>query len=1626
MNQRLPWLFIFLLVSSFAVGQTNLYHNEWIDYSKTYYKLKVMGFGSDNVGSPVRNGIVRIPYSTLAAAGLSNASSENFQLWRDGEEVPVYISAPSGPLGANDFIEFFGEINNGKLDKELYLDPDYQLNNKWSLQTDTAAYFLTINTSHANKRFVTASNNVAVNTLQPDKYFMYTVGRYFRNEISGGFAASLGKSLYSSSYDKGEGWVSRAIRPNAGCGTATLPQSFVALHPYLQGPLMTLKLNTVGDAQDSRTVTVKIDSDSITTYQMDYINYVKAEAMIDVSKISAGSTTFYVVNNSPAACDEMRTAMIELTYPRVFDMGGASYFNFTLDTSAKGRFIAITNFNNGGVPPVLYDVSNGKRYVGDISNPDTIKIALDPSPNVPYKLVLTTQAGNYYKAIQNIQTRNFIDYSNAANQGNYLIISNPLIYGNGSTNYVEQYRQYRSSAAGGSFTAKVIDANELADQFAWGVKKHPLSVKNFLRYARKTFADSPKYVFIIGKGVTYDQYRENESDPVAEQLNLVPTWGSPASDNLLASDDFTALPAMPIGRLSAVTPQEVGDYLLKVQQHDSIQHTAVQTIASKGWMKNVIHIAGASDDGIGNQIDGYLQGYKKIISDTSFGANVIDFSKNSDPAGYPAAVNSFGQIYENGASLITYFGHSSNTSLDFNLDNPDKYNNPYKYPVFIANGCSSGNNYAFEPDRLNTKSTISEKFVLSPQRGAVGYLASTNFGVINYLDLYTLNFYKALGTTKYGQSVGVVLKEAISASLNATGSNDYFSRVHAEQYAFNGDPAITIDLSSLPDYVIEQPQIEVPSFVSVADTGFQVKVKVNNIGRATNNAVTLQIKRESPNGETTTIVTKTFTSINLVDSFIVNIPVVANRDKGINKITAFADFNNSVAEVSENNNSATIEVLVSEDEIRPIFPYNYAVITQPDVKLSASTVNPLNVSRAYMMQLDTTALFNSAFKITKSITSTGGVIEFDPGFFYKSGIRYYWRVAPDSSSHWVNSSFVYKSNSIAGFEQGHLYQNLQSALTRLSADSTTGKYSFQNKLHNLFITNSIYPTSGTEDEQFSISVDGSNYIRSACSGHSVIFNVFDSLTFEPWKNLTQPFNAAATCDVGREYNFEYQYLNSGTRKNAMDFLDAVPNGSYVSVRLILDDPYTATASQWAADTAIFGKGNSLYHRLKQNGFKAIDSFYYPRTWAFVFRKGDTTFTPVYTLSNGLYDRITLSVNCLTTQTQGYITSPVFGPAKTWKNVYWYGYSEENGNDVPLVNVYGIKNDNSDTLLYSLDSSKHNFDISSVSAIQYPYIRLQMSNADSVSATPYQLTDWGLGYIPVPEGAVAPNLYFNIPDTLGTADNDTLHAEFAFKNVSKADFDSLKVKVILYDSLQHAIVYTVQKLRALQAGDTLHVSLALDVASLNGTYNLYVDVNPDNDQPEQFTFNNFLYKYVYIDKGRTLPVTLLNFNAVLQNSNVKTLWSVATEVNTKQYEVEHSTNGSSFSKIGVVAASSFASPNKDYTYVHLDPPAGKNYYRLKIVDNDGSFKYSPVRLVTVASSVVVNVYPNPVKDILSISVSRQDAKTSDVRIINAFGQQLWQQKVNGTVTVETKMWASGMYIVQVDEGDAIKTFKIQKQ
>ena len=251
--KRLYTIILLLMTLRLAAQQ---YNNEWIDYTKTYYKFKVGA-----------TGLYRIPQSVLATNGMSAVNSQNFQLFRNGQEVPIYTST-SGTFGPGDYIEFWGQINDGVPDKPLYRSAAYQHTTKWSLETDTAVYFLTVNPTGSTFHSVNTTNDVASSTLTPEPYLTYTAGSYFKTgNINPGYAQVVGEYIYSSSYDIGEFWATTSISPGGPYADAKSN-----LFVYSGGPDASIKFGMVGTADNPRTVQLTVNGTIVADTTMNSFN----------------------------------------------------------------------------------------------------------------------------------------------------------------------------------------------------------------------------------------------------------------------------------------------------------------------------------------------------------------------------------------------------------------------------------------------------------------------------------------------------------------------------------------------------------------------------------------------------------------------------------------------------------------------------------------------------------------------------------------------------------------------------------------------------------------------------------------------------------------------------------------------------------------------------------------------------------------------------------------------------------------------------------------------------------------------------------------------------------------------------------------------------------------------------------------------------------------------------------------------------------------------------------------------------------------------------------------------------------------------------------------------------------
>ncbi len=171
----------------------------------------------------------------------------------------------------------------------------------------------------------------------------------------------------------------------------------------------------------------------------------------------------------------------------------------------------------------------------------------------------------------------------------------------------------------------------------------------------------------------------------------------------------------------------------------------------------------------------------------------------------------------------------------------------------------------------------------------------------------------------------------------------------------------------------------------------------------------------------------------------------------------------------------------------------------------------------------------------------------------------------------------------------------------------------------------------------------------------------------------------------------------------------------------------------------------------------------------------------------------------------------------------------------------------------------------------------------------------------------------------------------------------------------------------------------------------------------------------------LPLTLLSFDAEKKGEKVETKWQTEQEVNTDYFEVERSTNGVNFSSIGQVKATGLKQKST-YSLTDNTPPQSNTlYYRLKMLDKDGSFDYSKIKSISSkASKGDIKIYPNPISNTIKAELTSITSGDIDISIVDAFGKVVLtsKQKINeglNTLNLDCPHLAAGMYLLVAKTG-----------
>jgi len=160
-------------------------------------------------------------------------------------------------------------------------------------------------------------------------------------------------------------------------------------------------------------------------------------------------------------------------------------------------------------------------------------------------------------------------------------------------------------------------------------------------------------------------------------------------------------------------------------------------------------------------------------------------------------------------------------------------------------------------------------------------------------------------------------------------------------------------------------------------------------------------------------------------------------------------------------------------------------------------------------------------------------------------------------------------------------------------------------------------------------------------------------------------------------------------------------------------------------------------------------------------------------------------------------------------------------------------------------------------------------------------------------------------------------------------------------------------------------------------------------------------YAQLIQLTSLPLKLTSFTAAADNCAALLDWETAEEVSVSYFDIEESADGINYKKTGTVKALGSALVNK--YHFRVNDNKGIRYYRLRMVDNDGGYSFSPVRIVTgdCGGAGSFSVYPNPVRtvgDVLTLRYSMPQAGAVQVVLYNATGQQVLARTLNATAGI----------------------------
>lgn len=295
-------------------------------------------------------------------------------------------------------------------------------------------------------------------------------------------------------------------------------------------------------------------------------------------------------------------------------------------------------------------------------------------------------------------------------------------------------------------------------------------------------------------------------------------------------------------------------------------------------------------------------------------------------------------------------------------------------------------------------------------------------------------------------------------------------------------------------------------------------------------------------------------------------------------------------------------------------------------------------------------------------------------------------------------------------------------------------------------------------------------------------------------------------------------------------------------------------------------------------------------------------------------------------------------------------------------------------------------------------------------------------------------------TVATTDSLILNFYYAYKQYANGYNDKLEVVVSSDCGNSWSTIWT-------KAGPSLSTSSGYTTSSFRPTSSsqwlaakLVLSQYIGQDIIVAFRSTSDWGQNIYIDDVNlvavpktTMPVKLVRFTATASGPSKNIVsWTTASEINTEYFSVERSMNGNEFVALGKQNAKGASDAKTNYVFNDDNAAASVLHYRLNMVDKDGKSEYSNIITVVKQQAFTdATIFPNPVKDVVTVQFSSQPFEKAAIQITDLQGRIVYNnttetKSIHSSISINTGSLLKGIYLLKLKVGDKTELFKLIKE